>query len=227
MNTRGATTCRPFALALSAAAFGPWSACRADAPHPPDNAVRQKIAEILARGEYQSRSGESWVLKWLADQINGFFGWLSSLYYSAPLLFFLFLFACAALLALLLAVTARGLRRALYLDPRHEEERRGEKRRLLSATFRQEATARAARGEYTEAIRFLFLALVYRYDESGRVGFQQAYTNREYLDLFADRPQAQNDLRVFVDALDHHWYGERPADAAQYERCLALYEGLR
>ncbi len=198
------------------------------APHPPGDAVRQKIGEILARREYQSRRpGSSWFFDWLTDQLSGFFNWLSNLYFTSPVLFFLLLSACAALLALVAAVTARGLRRALYLDPRHGEERHGEQRRRMSDACRQEASGRAARGEYTEAIRFLFLSLVYRYDESGRVGFRQEYTNREYLGLFADRPEAHDRLRVFVDALDDHWYGERPADAAQYERCLALYEGLR
>jgi hypothetical protein len=59
------------------------------------------------------------------------------------------------------------------------------------------------------------------------VSFQKSYTNREYLTLFADRPPVYDQLKVFVDMLDDHWYGQRPTDRGQYERCIALYEGLK
>ena len=66
----------------------------------------------------------------------------------------------------------------------------------------------------------------FRSDESGRVSFQRAYTTREYLLLFADRPGVQSELAVFVDALDEHWYAERPAGPERYDRCLSLYQHL-
>jgi hypothetical protein len=99
-------------------------------------------------------------------------------------------------------------------------------RARLSQACRQEACDRAAAGDFTEAIRFLFLSLVYRFDEEGRVLFQQAYTNREYPGLFDDRPQVNQDLRVFVDVLDANWYGQQPTDRRRYEECLALYDRL-
>ena len=67
---------------------------------------------------------------------------------------------------------------------------------------------------------------MYRFDELGRVNFERAYTNREYLGLFADRPAAYGQLKVFVDTLDEHWYGQQPSGQPQYEECLALYQGL-
>jgi hypothetical protein len=56
--------------------------------------------------------------------------------------------------------------------------------------------------------------------------FPSFSTNREYLRLFDDRPQVESDLRVFVDALDEHWYGLRPAAEEQYRACLQRYEHL-
>jgi hypothetical protein len=101
-----------------------------------------------------------------------------------------------------------------------------EERKRLSAAYRDEADRRAAAGDYTEAVRYLFLSLVYRLDERGRVGFQKAYTNREYLDLLGDRVPARDGLRVLVDALDDHWYGQRPCGRPEYDECRAVYDRL-
>ena len=100
-------------------------------------------------------------------------------------------------------------------------------RQRLSSSCWAEAGRKAELGEYTEAIRYLFLSLVYRFDETGRVNFMRAYTNREYLSLFADRPDVYAALRVFVDTIDDCWYGQRPSNAARYRECLAYYEGLK
>src|SRR5207237_2702926 len=97
----------------------------------------------------------------------------------------------------------------------------------LSADYADEARRRAEAGDYTEAIRCLFLSLIYRLDESGRVAFHKAYTNHEYLDLVADQAEVRAGLSVFVEALDEHWYGQRPASPEQYRQCLALAERLR
>jgi hypothetical protein len=130
------------------------------------------------------------------------------------------------ILLLLLAHITWTVRRALDLRTAATDRAAAEQRALLSRTYEREARTRAERGELTEAVRFLFLALIYRFDEQGRVPLQQALTNREYLAAFADRPAAVRDLAVFVDTLDDNWYGQRPTDAGQYGRCHALYECL-
>ena len=47
------------------------------------------------------------------------------------------------------------------------------------------------------------------------------------LALFADRPEVQSALGVFVDTLDDCWYGQRATDHAHYQDCLARYERLK
>ena len=51
-------------------------------------------------------------------------------------------------------------------------------------------------------------------------------TNREYLQLLGEDLPVRGQLAVFVDTLDEHWYGQRPADRSQFERCEALYDRL-
>jgi hypothetical protein len=137
---------------------------------------------------------------------------------------------CVLALLVILGLAAFGFRRSFArgrLRRAAAAEREAAARRSrLSATYRAEAGERAARGDFTEAIRYLFLSLVYRFDESGRVSFQKANTNHEYLDLLGPRLPVRDQLRVFVDLLDDHWYGQHPCDAAQYEQCHDLYERL-
>ena len=145
-----------------------------------------------------------------------------------PFFFWLLLVGCCLLLALLLGHIAWTVKRTVFFRRQWSEKSSAadEHRGQLSLSYRQEALRRAAEGNFTEAIRCLFLSLIYRFDESGRVNYQQAYTNREYLALFADRPPVHRPLKVFVDMLDDYWYGQRPTERGQYEECLALYQGL-
>lgn len=111
------------------------------------------------------------------------------------------------------------------VDKKNEELAIVVKRAWLSENYRAQARHLADSGDYIEAIRFLFLALVYRFDESGKVSFHKEYTNREYLDLLSDRRNV-GDLRLIVDVLDDYWYGQHPCQREQYDECVRVYERL-
>jgi hypothetical protein len=195
--------------------------------HPEDDTIRHQLEDILSRREFHPEGQLSFWNK-IIDFFADFIKWLNGLKDTAPILFWIIIISLIVILILLLAHITWTTARVLGLGdrPAGEEDAR-EKRGRLSATYRQEAARRAEQGDFTEAIRFLFLSLVYRFDEAGRVSFQKAYTNREYLTLFQDRPAVQHDLKVFVDTLDDHWYGQRPTERRRYENCLTLYESLK
>jgi hypothetical protein len=196
------------------------------APQPSEDKIRHTLHEILSRPEFSTPTRPAWA-DWLLQRLGDFFSWLASLRAASPILFWLLLVGSLLLLALLLGRIFWTVRRVLYRQGRSVgEETAQERRGRLSQMCEAEARRRAAAAEFTEAIRYLFLALVYRFDEKGRVSFQQACTNREYLGLFADRPRIQDRLRVFVDTLDDYWYGQRPTDSRQYEDCLGIYQEL-
>ena len=193
-------------------------------PHPDRETIRERLDDIYSRPAFR-RGDDS--PGWFRRQFQALLDWLSSLRGTAPLLYWLLLCLCAAALGALLFAVSRKVRRAFFVgDAARQTAATRAERRQLSRTYEEEARRRADAGEFTEAVRFLFLALVYRFDERGRVLFRQSFTNREYLELFADRPTVAEGLRVFVDALDDHWYGQRPTDEQQYQRCLALFRTL-
>lgn len=197
----------------------------ATVPQPTGEEIRDKLADIFARPEFSPQPDS--LLSALVELLVAFFVWLGELHATAPVLFWVLLIGCIVLLLLLAAHITWTVRRVLFAGGRAASAAKGrEERRRLSQSYFEEARLKAGKAEYTEAIRFLFLALVYRLDETGRVNFQQAYTNREYLGLFEDNPPLQGNLRVFVDILDDHWYGQQPTDLQHYQGCLALYETI-
>lgn len=193
-------------------------------PTPPADAVRETRAEVFNRPEFKSGAvKDNWLLRILRD----FFGWLNSLYDTARWLFWLLLISCLVLLALIVFHIVYSVRKAFGSNRTRDDKSGGHAARILLSTgYRQEADRRAAAGDYTEAVRFLFLSLVCRFDEQGRVSLHKAYTNREYLRLLGDQTPARAALRVLVDTLDDHWYGQRVCERQQYEECLAIYERL-
>jgi hypothetical protein len=196
-------------------------------PRPTDDDIRQRLESILARQEFSPHQPSDLWLR-LIQRINEFLKGLSGLQVASPVVYWLVIAGCLTLLALLVAHIVWTVRRVLFLGPgAPPAESAGEKRGRLSNAYKEEALLQAAAGEYTEAIRFLFLSLVYRFDESGRVLFPHSYTNREYLSLFDGRAETRSRLQVFVDALDEFWYGERPISRQQYERCQALFDAMR
>ena len=136
-------------------------------------------------GEFRGRQPTSWFVR----QVREFFAWLGSLHAISPGLFWLLLIGCLVALVALIAVIVFQVLSVFSMAGRRagNAAARDARRLHLSGGYRDEADRRAAAGDYTEAIRHLFLSLVYRFDERGRVSFQKAYTNREYLDLLDDR----------------------------------------
>lgn len=198
----------------------------ASAARPDDEAIRHQLEDILSRPEFNPKRPEDFFAR-LFKYFVDFLGWLAALRVTEPIMFWLFVSGLIGILVLLVVHIIWTVSKVLglgYRPPQAEDLR--EKRGLLSAAYRQEALGRAGTGDFTEAIRYLFLSLVYRFDEDGKVSFRKAYTNREYLTLFADRPPVHEDLKVFVDTLDADWYGQHPTSRWLYENCLALYESL-
>ena len=92
---------------------------------------------------------------------------------------------------------------------------------LLSIGYREEAARRAEAGDYTEAVRFLFLSLVYRFDERGRVSLHKDCTNREYLDSLEGYVTAELNFRR-----EHFRFSTVPLTFSAETKEPVLFKGL-
>lgn len=198
----------------------PMALCLA-ALAPDDELVRHKLEEIARRAEFHDSPEMQWDFSWLAK----FFEWLGGLHSAAPVLWWALVITCVALLVLFLVHLVWIVWR-IHRPRRDSTGLSAADRRRLSAEFLAAADRAASARSYTEAVRHLFLALVYHFDESGRLHFQPANTNHEYLRHFAKKPELLAPLRVFVETLDDHWYGMHDLHESSYRTCRELFDQL-
>jgi hypothetical protein len=192
---------------------------------PDQDAIHSTLEKIFARDEFQDKP-KRWpdlALEWFRD----FFRWLGTLYEHSNWLFWVLLILSLAVLCFLLWHIASTVYRVFY----HEHSRRGAKdhsqlRRQLSMQYLHDAEQHAIAREYTEAIRHLFLSLVYFYDEKDEFIFRPALTNHEYLQGFIRQAALHQELSRFVQTLDDRWYGMRPCSEIDYQDYRTAYDHL-
>jgi len=204
-----------------------WLPSLLAAAEPTAAAVRKEVDRVYALPEFNPQGDEysNFILKWLRD----LFEWLGRLAGTSPLIYWSLLISLILILALLIGHIVYVVMSAIRIgraEARAAAAGRVERQRL-SAHHREEADRNAAAREYTQAVRSLFLSLVYAFDEAGRLPFVPSLTNHEYLNFFADRPAVRASLGVFVDLLDDNWYGQHPTSRQQYEECLDHYQSVR
>lgn len=93
---------------------------------------------------------------------------------------------------------------------------------LDSNGYRLEAESLAKANDFKAACRSLYLCLLRYMDEKAVVGFAPAKTNFEYRYLLAEFKDLQSEFMKLADIVEHTWFGNRQADASDYNECLAL-----
>ncbi len=202
---------------LLTAVLRPWVA-----DEPSREQIGKALRDVFSRKEFDQTPP----LVDIPRLLRKFFEWLGSLSGTAPVLYWLLLIGCILLLALLLAHIGWTVFSAFSYGRRGRREDKVQERRRLSASYATAADEAARSGDYTEAVRCLFLCLVYHFDETGRIGYVPSGTNHEYLGRFSDRPAVHRDLAVFVETLDDNWYGQRPTPPDQYQRCRERFDRI-
>jgi hypothetical protein len=84
------------------------------------------------------------------------------------------------------------------------------------------ADALAARGEYREAVRNLYLALLSRLHRDGAIHYDETLSNWDYLRAFRGRPEVKAPFRELTRRFDFAWYGNTPVGADGYSEFRAI-----
>jgi hypothetical protein len=189
------------------------------------DAIHSTLEKIFAREEFQDKP-QGWT-DWFLELVKAFFKWLGTLYDNSSWWFWLLLIVCVLVLVLLLCHIVYSVYRVFYQDPRRQQTAAsGNLRRQLSLRYVHDAEKLAAKAEYTEAIRHLFLSLVYYYDEKEEFLFRPALTNHEYLQGFVKQKELHQELNRFVNTLDERWYGMQACSEADYQSFRQSYDYL-
>jgi hypothetical protein len=204
-----------------------WKQAASAEPTPASRiSERQRLQAILAGREYLGVKKPS-----IKDQmVEKLLNWLNEFLAGLERYGVRFRWVPAALRGLLLAGILLGLGWALV-----RMERRSRillVPELVSAVgtpsarewqmWLTDAQAMAAAGRWREAIHFVYWASISRL-ESGRLWpADQTRTPREYLSLVPDGDGRKASLTALTRSFEQTWYGGRAADAAAFQRSLAL-----
>ncbi|MGE0784420.1 MAG: DUF4129 domain-containing protein [Sandaracinaceae bacterium] len=89
------------------------------------------------------------------------------------------------------------------------------------ASFLDEATALAAKGDLRAALRSLYLATLVSLDRRRLIAFDPHRTNWHYLRQMA-RSETREQFAQLTRLFDHKWYGEEPTTDDDYRTCRDL-----
>jgi len=200
---------------------------------PPEQELRQALQRILARPEYQpAKPGLfdgfyralarvldtvlRWILKpleWVIDRLSNLGGDAS------PTVRWLVMGLLTVLLLLVLLhiyYTASGA-----FGRRRRAGRSQDRLPGLApdpVLLARQAQAAAARGEYREALRLLYLAALLRLDRAGVLTYHPSVTNWSYADALAGRSGLAAPFRDLTALADRALYAAAPVSADHFRR---------
>ena len=198
--------------------------------------LRSTLATILARPEYAPVEA-TWLQKifdffrrigmWLAQHLHGG-GALGHLMETAPVLAWTIVASLLIVLAAILYHIYRGLQQVF--GPRRAKPRKtGDLPPAITTsprTLRDMAEASAGKGDFEQALRYLYMAILRHFDRTGVLPYQRARTNWEYVDALRGNPDLIADFQPLTLTVDRVIYGRAPADAAAYATCTGLVDRL-
>jgi len=183
--------------------------------------------DILARRAFRAR--EPWLSRLIPDSVKDWFrrllgrlpmprgrsaSWLGYVFYA--LVAFLVAFLVGYIIY---AVYGESGRSARGVDlPRDKAEET-----LPPAAIRKLAEDQARAGNFREAARLLFLALIRSVEDSGAVRFLATKTNREFMGELGRSRAVSPELQSLNFMFEEVWYGMRPCSDQDYRRFESLY----
>ncbi|MEI6502706.1 MAG: DUF4129 domain-containing protein, partial [Armatimonadota bacterium] len=199
---------------------------------PSPEQLRSDVKAILSRPEYNQ--GESqWLEQWAYRLIRSLSVWyrehlasyFERLHEVSPVAYWAIVGVAAAAMVALLYHIYLTLRSAFGTTGRRR--RQGAPLPLAAIqsdpeVLLQQADAAAAKGDFAEALRRLYLALVRNLDRHDILRFDRSHTNYEYLRQARDHEAVAGPLAALTDRAEAIWYGHQQADRADYDLCRRL-----
>ena len=198
--------------------------------------LRSMLASILAKPEYAPAEA-TWLQKvedflrriamWVIQHLQGSSAF-GRLWDTNPILYWMIVASLLIVLAAILYHLYLGIRHVF--GPRRAKSRKsGELPPAVTTsprTLRDMAEEAARKGDFEQALRYLYMALLRHFDRTGVLHYQRARTNLEYVDALRGKTDIVADFQPLTLVVDRVIYGRVPADAAAYQTCTGLVDRL-
>ncbi|MGQ9732392.1 MAG: DUF4129 domain-containing protein [Candidatus Zipacnadales bacterium] len=216
-----------FAESPRSSAPSPQTIPRTPEPH----LLKQQLERILAQPDFQKAmqgggADPRDVGQRLLLYLRRLLGQLGGLHQTNYALFIVAVVAGSMILLAIFVHIAYTIVQALQprRGPLTDKQRPLSKRPDSPADFQRQAAALVERGAYREAVRALYLALLWALQIQGVLPRTSAQTNREHLYHLRTRPALAAIVEPFTETFDLMWYGSRPASREDVEHCRRWLE---
>lgn len=194
-------------------------------------ARKERIADILSRSEFRAaktgaiekfiESIRDWIEKQI-ERIVRLFDSDFSFGDTKTLSTIIALVSIVFLVFLLIYIVLKIRRKRRFTSNATEAvEDLGGSQEMLDGAARM-----AAAGDYRTAIRLVYMATLYRLDESGLIRFDRTRTNWEYLTSLRKHSDLYQTMRPITMSFDRKWYGHESSNRDDYANFLSAYQAV-
>ena len=222
-------------LILSITSLDGVKVCAVNADPQREEQVKEKLQEILSSEEFSvsgSSNGfiESFVnmvkdaVEWIKDKLNSLNplkdkNLMSGVPLSSNSVLFLRLISIVAVSIFILAIT--------YFISRNIHMSRSNKYKedeTLLTTLKDPEQVKATAlefckiGDFRQALRFLFISLLLKFNEINIIRIDKSKTNRQYMrEIARSGYKMYDEVKLFNNAFNEHWYGNKNISAKDFD----------
>ncbi|HNB72208.1 MAG TPA: DUF4129 domain-containing protein [Acidobacteriota bacterium] len=196
--------------------------------------VTEKMQEILSRRDFSVKQGDTWrdrFQRWLGEFLLDLLRMLWPSFKTGGMTM---LDLAKMVVIALVVVAVAWITRVLILRfwKRDPAEKKGGKRVILGEEIDESTTAEelltagmdlARTGEYRQAIRKVYVALLYDMDERQVIHIEPGLTNREYLNRVRSQVRIYSPMHEMTNRFDEFWYGQFVATKEDFQKFLLKY----
>lgn len=205
--------------------------------------VKKKLEEILSSEEFSEESSKNTdLLAELRGRISEYIAELFDklnvpgntdvLFYGNSISAGMMLFIKIAAVVLLIAVIAliayfifRGLRNSIKFKKDEDS--------ILLNTIKDPdvlmekvAQLRNA-GDFDQALRFLYIALLVKFNNLNLIKINKSKTNKQYLmEIYTSKPEIHGSVADFTNDFNVHWYGRKKVEKEKFDFWFEKYDSL-
>lgn len=206
--------------------------------------TREQIKNILSSNEFSGEKKQSGILKTVADMIKSIAEWINeqikklkipdkSVNLTSRQLSPGEILTLKIIGILIIVLFIAAVLYFLYKNLRISRKLKQEEDALILSTFKdyeaveQKAMEFYRQGDFRQGLRFLYIALLLKFNEENLIRIDKSKTNRQYLNELLNYGFAMYDVILdFTRTFNECWYGGRRVEKEKFDLWYETYGSL-
>lgn len=82
-------------------------------------------------------------------------------------------------------------------------------------------------GDFDQALRFLYIALLVKFNNLNLIKINKSKTNKQYLmEIYSSKPEIHGSVADFTNDFNVHWYGRKKVEKEKFDFWFDMYNSL-